>query len=504
MKIFSTSDIKDIDKYTIEHEPISSTNLMERAASSVACEIISRWRPNKRMVVFAGPGNNGGDALIVARMLIEQGYQVEVFLFNIGGNKLSADCRTMKERLLETGKVDFTEVETIFDPPTLSSKDIVIDGLFGSGLRNTLEGGYAALVRYINESDAYVVSIDVPSGLFGEWNSKNNRHNIINADLTLSFQFPRLSFFFAENDEFVGEWKILDIELSPEAIRKTHSDYYLIEKNEAKKLLKKRKKYCNKYDFGSLLLVAGSYGMMGASILAARAAGRAGCGLVGVHAPRCGMIPFQSSVPEAIFEADKNDIVTSNIEPTRKYSTIAIGPGIGKHNLTIDALERFLIKAERPCLLDADAINCIHERPAILNNIPVMSIITPHAKEFDRLFGDFYTDEMRLQKAIEVSRFYNIIIVLKGHHTMSVFPDGKIFVNNSGNSGMATAGSGDVLTGIIGSLMAQNYKPEVAAILGVFIHGHAGDIVEKEQGSYGIIASDIAENIGKAIKDIMG
>ncbi|MDD2961076.1 MAG: NAD(P)H-hydrate dehydratase [Muribaculaceae bacterium] len=503
MKIFSTSDIKTIEKTTIEKEPITPINLMERASSAIACEIISRWLLNKRIVVFAGPGNNGGDALAVARMLIEQGYTVEIFLFNIGGGKLSKECTQNKERLFALGEIDFTEIINEFNPPYLSKDDLVIDGLFGSGLREPLKGGFTSLVRYINESGAFIISIDMPSGLFGEWNSENIRNNIVNANLTLSLQFSRLSFFFAENAEFVGEWKVLDIELSQDAIKNTPSNFYLVEKSDVKKVLRKRKDFANKYDFGSLMLVAGSYGMMGAAIISARAAARSGCGIVNVHAPRCGMMPIQSSIPEAIYDADKHDIIVTDIDLKHNYSAIAIGPGLGTNPYTVAALEKFLTSSQSPCILDADALNCIAQKPALLNNLPIMSIITPHAKEFDRLFGDFYTDEMRVKKALEVSRYYNIIIVLKGHHTMTIRPDGKIYINNSGNSGMATAGSGDALTGIIGSLVAQGYKPEVSAVVGAYIHGYAGDMAQRKNGNFGMIASDIVDNIGLAIKEIM-
>ena len=504
MKIFTTEDIRQIDRYTLENEPIASIDLMERAAQAIACEVISRWLPNRRIVIFAGPGNNGGDALAVARLLIEQGYKaVEVFLFNIGGNKISAECRTNKERLQALGDVDFTEVVNDFNPPYLSKSDIVIDGLFGAGLRDPLKGGYAAMIRYINESGAYVVSIDVPSGLFGEWNDKNDRHNIVNANLTLALQFPRLAFFFAENHTFVGEWKVLDIELSKEAISTLPSDIYLVEREDVHRKLRHRKLFANKYDFGSLMLVAGSYGMMGAAVLSARAAMRTGCGLVTVHAPRCGMLTMQTAVPEAIFDPDKHDIITSDITLKHNYSTIAIGPGIGTNAATIDALEKFLINSKAPCLLDADALNCLEQRRNLLNSLPIMSVLTPHAREFERLFGEYYTDEDRVKKALETARYYNIIIVLKGHYTKTVFPDGKIYINHSGNVGMATAGSGDVLTGVIGSLMAQGYRPEVAAVLGVFLHGYAGDLAAAQLGTYSLTASDIIDFLPKAIIDTM-
>ncbi len=504
MKIFKASEIKEIDLVTIQTEPISSLNLMERAASAITCEVISRWLPNKRVVVFAGPGNNGGDALAVARMLIEQGYRLEVFLFNIGASKLSDDCNANKERLLALGEIDFTEVTNEFSPPYLSKEDLVIDGLFGSGLKEPLKGGFTALVRYINESGAFIVSIDVPSGLFCEWNLENNRRNIVEANLTLTFQFPRLAFFFAENCKFVGEWKVLDIELNQDAIAHYPTDYYLIEKSDVKDSLKKRHAFTNKYDFGSMMLIAGSYGMMGAAIIAARSAMRAGAGLVTVHTPRCGYSVIQGNVPEVLFKADKQDLFISDMTLSHTYDSVAIGPGIGTHNLTIDALERFLINSKTACILDADALNCIAKRPALLNSIPVMSIITPHAREFDRIFGDHLSEEMRLRKALEVAKYYNIIVVLKGHHTLTVRPDGKVYVNSTGNSGMSTAGSGDALVGIISAFVAQGYKPEVSAVLGVFIHGYAGDKAMQKHGQYGLIASDIIDNIGIAIKEIIG
>ncbi len=503
MKIFSTDQIREIERYTIEEEHVSSLELIERVAEAAACEIISRWRPNKRIAIFAGHGNNGADALAIGRMLLEQGYHPEIFLFNIGGNRLNADCKAARDRLLELGEIDYTEVKGNFTLPNISRNYLVIDGLFGSGLKEPLSGGFVALVRYINESGATVVSIDVPSGLFGDWNDGVINRNIIHADLTLSVQFPKLAFFVSDNADMVGEWKVLDIELSADAIRNTATDYYLVEKADVKRILKRRKPFSSKSDYGSTMIIAGSYGMMGAAVLAAKGALRSGVGKVSVHSARCGYNILQCSVPEALYEADKHDIVVTNMLMQHQYSSIAIGPGIGVNEQTINALEAFLKTASSPVILDADALNCITLRPSLLDHIPVLSIISPHAGEFDRLFGAQPNAEMRLKKAIEKSRYYNIIIILKGHFTTIVRPDGKVYFNSSGNPGMATGGSGDVLTGVIASLMAQGYKPEVSALLAVYIHGVAGDIAAEEHGQYGVTAGDIADNLGKAIHSIM-
>lgn len=506
MKIFTNDGLRRIADRTIEKEEITMLDLIERAASAVSYELISRWRTSKRFVIFAGPGDNGADALAVARMMYEQGYRPEVYLFNIKSAQLSPCCLANRDRLLETigdDDVDFIEVIQNFTPPALDENDVVVDGLFGNGLRTPLKGGYTALVQYINSSGAYVVSIDIPSGMFGEWNMGNDRRNIIRANLTLTYNSKRLAFYFSENAEFVGECKVLDIELDPESIAITPTDYYLIERDDVHELMHPRNPFSNKYDNGTVLLIAGSYGMMGAAVLAAKGALRTGAGLVTVHAPRCGYQVLQTAVPEALFEPDRNELMTSAIDLRHTYSVVALGPGIGYNDETLEAVHQFIMSFKRPCLLDADALNCISRRTMLLRSIPPRSIITPHAIEFDRLFGEHNTDEERLKKAIDVSKLYNITIVLKGHYTMTVRPDSKIYVNSSGNAGMATPGSGDVLTGVISALIAQNYPADWSVVLGVYLHGLAGDLAAQVHGTYGMVASDIVDHLGKAIMEVM-
>ena len=467
MKIFTNDGLRRIGDRTVEKEDMTMLDLIERAASAVSYELISRWRTSKRFVFFAGPGDNGADTLAVARMMYEQGYRPEVYLFNIKSAQLSPCCLANRDRLLQTAgdDIDFIEVIQNFSPPELDENDVVVDGLFGNGLRTPLKGGYTALVQYINSSGAYVVSIDIPSGMFGEWNVGNDRRNIIKANLTLTYQSKRLAFYFSENADFVGECKVLDIELDRESIDRTPTDFYLIERDDVHEVMRPRNPFINKYDNGTLLLIAGSYGMMGAAVLAARGALRTGAGLVTVHAPRCGYQVLQTAALEAV--------------------------------------HHFIMNFKRPCLIDADALNCIAHRPMLLKSIPQRSIITPHAIEFDRLFGEHNTDEERLKKAIDVSKLYSITIVLKGHYTMTVRPDSKVYVNSSGNPGMATPGSGDVLTGVIASLIAQNYSPDWSVVLGVYLHGLAGDLAAQVHGTYGMVASDIVDNLGKAIIEVM-
>lgn len=503
MKIFPSQILKEIDHATCQAQNIDSIELMERAAGAVTCEIISRFLPSQRIVVIAGPGNNGGDALATARMLIEQGYKkVEIFLFNVQG-RLSHDCREQRNKLIALDGIDFTEVSKEFTPPYLSKGDVVLDGLFGAGLSSPLQGGFMSLVRYINESGAYVIAIDIPSGLFGEWNERVNRRDVIHADLTLAISIPRIAFFFEENQPLVGDWRLLDIELDAAKIRQTPSTFFFVEQSNVRRVLKPRNPFSNKRDFGSAMIMAGSMGMMGAALMSSKACMRSGAGLTTVHSARCGMMPLQAANPEVMFEPDKNERFITDMRLHHSHKAVAAGPGIGTYDDTVNALEGLLKNAGIPLVLDADALNCIAKRPTLLPLIPPMSVITPHKGEFDRLFGEFPDDESRLRKAIEVSQYYNIIIVLKGHYTQVIRPDGKVYFNSTGNAGMATAGSGDVLTGVITAFIAQGFKPELAATVGVYVHGKAGDMAAADLGEYGMVASDIIERLPLAIKDIM-
>lgn len=503
MKIINSEGIREIDTATCESQQVSSIDLMERAAAAVVREIEARFLPSQRIVVIAGPGNNGGDALAAARMLTEQGFRnVEIYLFNVKG-KLSHDCDEEYKRLITMEGLNFTEVTHAFSPPRLDKSDVVVDGLFGSGLNTPLQGGFVAVARYINESGAYVISIDIPSGLFNEWNSHINMRDIVHANLTLAFQLPRLSFFFSENYPVLGEWKLLDIDLDEAKIKEVPTNYYVIDSRNIAPLLRKRLPFTGKRDYGSALIFAGSTGMTGAAVLCAQAAMRSGAGLVTVHSSRQGIGIVQTAVPEAMFEPDRNEHCISEMKIHHNHQAVAAGPGIGTQNATIDALEYLLQNCSAPMILDADALNCISLRPSLLSLLPTKTIITPHIGEFDRLFGEQRSSEERLKTAISMSRQYNIIIVLKGHYTAIVRPTGRVYFNTTGNPGMATAGAGDVLTGIITAFLAQGYNPEYAATIGVYVHGLAGDMAAEKKGEFGMVASDISEYAGRAINQIL-
>ncbi|MBE6300415.1 MAG: NAD(P)H-hydrate dehydratase [Parabacteroides distasonis] len=502
IKIFSTDKVKALDQYTIQNEPISSIDLVERAATTFTSEFCRRFTKQNRIIVFAGQGNNGADALAIARLLAEAGYRVESYLFN-PTMQLTPDCEQNKQRLLQMANIRYTEVgRGNFTPPELGRQDIVIDGLFGSGLNRPLTGGFAAIVNYINQSEATIVSIDIPSGLFGENNSQNDPNAIIRADLTLSFAFPKLAFFFPENAEYVGEWKVLDILLHPDGIADTPTSFALIEEVDIAGVFQPRNRFSHKGTYGHSLLIAGSRGKFGAALLSAQGCLRSGAGLLTVHIPQRGEQILQTAFPEAMIELDPNMEHFSSISNIQPYAAIGVGPGLGTHPESGKALEQLCQSTKSPMVIDADALNLIASSKQLLKLLPARSILTPHPKEFDRLAGESRNAYERLLKAKDFAEKHQVCVVLKGAYTAICTPAGKVYLNKSGNPGMATAGSGDVLTGIILGFLSQGMEPETAAVAGVYLHGAAGDLAATFHSEESMIASDILSMLGKAFKQI--
>ncbi|MDO5570611.1 MAG: NAD(P)H-hydrate dehydratase [Bacteroidales bacterium] len=501
MKLFFSNNIKEIDSLTVEEENISLYDLMERASGAVADEVMARWSQKTPVVVFAGPGNNGGDALAVARIMAEAGYSVQAYLFNPKG-KLTPDCLKNKAFVERMENVEFSEIVKEFNPPVLDEDTLVIDGLFGSGLNQPIVGGFASVIQYINESHSKVVSIDMPSGYFCEDNTNNNFRNIIRANLTLTFQFPKFSFMFSESEKYTGEVVVLDINLSRNAINKISTSLYLTERFDAAKIIKPRSRFAHKGKFGHALIVAGSYGKIGACVLASKGCLHSGVGLLTVHSAGCANNIIQTSVPEAMFDADKQEKIVSEINNINTYNSIGFGPGLGTDSNTEWALENAFKQINRPCVVDADAINIIAKNNHLLSLLPSYSILTPHPKEFERLFGACENSFQRLNKAIEVAINFKFIIILKGAFTAVVLPNGEVHFNSSGNPGMATGGSGDTLTGIITALLSQNYTPAEAAILGTYVHGMAADIALTRSSEESLSAGDIIDNLGHAFRQL--
>ncbi len=501
MKIFTSAQIHELDRYTIEHEPIRSVDLMERAAKAITHAITEEWTTHTPVVVFAGPGNNGGDALAVARLLINEGYKVNTYLFNIT-NHLSDDCVTNRQRLLD-GKhaKDFIEVTAKFDPPELTADMLVVDGLFGSGLNKPLAGGFASLVKYINQSPAKVVSIDVPSGLMSEDNTYNVRANIIHAYLTLTLHERKLSFLFGDAQQFIGKLKVLDIRLSSEYIQKTEAQYHVLEENDIRSRLLHREDFAHKGNMGNALIVAGSYGMAGAAVLATRACLRSGVGKVTAITPKKNYDIMQIAVPEAVLQMDHEETAFTEAVDTDGFDALGIGPGLGHLETTAIAMIAQIRRAQCPIVADADALNILASHRAWMQQLPKGIIMTPHPQELDRLTGSpANADYERLHRTCELAKSLQAYIILKGHNSALCLPNGNVFFNPTGNSGMATAGSGDVLTGIITALLARGYHQQNACMVGMYLHGLAGDLAAKELGKESLVASDIIDHLPQAFQ----
>jgi ADP-dependent NAD(P)H-hydrate dehydratase / NAD(P)H-hydrate epimerase len=492
LKILNTSQIRSLDEYTIQHEPIASIDLMERACHAFVSWFTLHMDITERVGIVCGTGNNGGDGLGIARLLKEWGYPAKVWIVR-GSVPESNDFKINLKRL--RGKVEMVEIVTEADQNLFTGQDILIDAIFGSGLSRPVEGIYAQAIRCINKTQATRVAVDIPSGLSADTLSSGE---IVKAHYTISFQLPKLSFLLPAYGEYVGDWQVVNIGLNRDFIAQAETKYFLTEKRDIQTILKPRLKYHHKGNFGHALLITGSFGKIGASVLSARAAMRSGVGLLSVHIPSGGYEILQTTVPEAMVSVDSSNEIITTLPAIENYDAIGIGPGIGQDKKTVKALLSMLETAGKPVVLDADAINIIGSNRELIHLIPKGSILTPHPKEFERLVGNWTTDFERLEKQLDFSRKTNTVLVVKGAHTAIATPDGKLYFNTTGNPGMATGGSGDVLTGLVTGLLAQGYTPAESALLGVWIHGLAGDLAAGQKGKEALIASDIVDLLPQA------
>lgn len=502
MKLFTTKQIAELDQFTIQNEPIADIDLMERASMQITNWLVQHFSTEQKLVFFAGPGNNGGDTLAIARQMAELDYQCYVFLLDFG-KELKGSPAINWQRLVQQNRVELAKLKTIADFPDIDETAVILDGLFGSGLSRALVGLPAEITAKINCLQNTIVSIDMPSGLMGEDNTTNNIETIIKADYTLTFQVPKVSFLFAENAECVGTWDVLPIGLHPDGIEKIESPFALLEKDDIRQRMPKRSKFDHKGTFGHALLIAGSYGKMGAAVLASKACLRAGAGLLTSHVPHLGYSILQTAVPEAMVSIDRHDSIFTEFPNLKGYAAIGVGPGLSKKQNSQKALLQLLEESRVPLVIDADALNILAENKSWLNKLPKGSILTPHPGEFRSLLGETENSFQAVQLQLAFSKKYNCVMVLKGAHSSISTSDGRLFFNSTGNPGMATAGSGDVLTGIILGLLAQGLSSENAALIGVYLHGLAGDLAAKENSKWSLVAGDIIRYLGKSFQQLM-
>ncbi|HUC83150.1 MAG TPA: NAD(P)H-hydrate dehydratase, partial [Flavisolibacter sp.] len=469
MQILSAEQIRAWDSYTIAHEPISSIDLMERAAAHCTRWLLQQAWNDQHFKIFCGKGNNGGDGLAIARMLMDEGCRVSVYILEFG--KIgSNDFQANLQRLHAYAGTDLHFIQSEAQFPSLTENDVIIDALFGSGLNKPLAGLAAALVSHINSAAATIVSIDLPSGLFSDQSSKG--HTAIHATQTLTFQCYKLALLLQENAAFVGAIQVLDIGLHKGFLQSIETAPQFLDEQMIRKLFRPRQRFAHKGTFGHALLVGGSYGKMGAAVLATKACMAAGAGLTTAYIPKCGYEIMQVSAPEAMALVDEVETHLATLPADiEKYTAIGIGPGMDTKPETQNLLSFLLRRYGKPMVIDADGLNCLSLNKEWLAHLPPYSILTPHPKEFDRLFGDHANDFERMEKAVQKATELNVVIILKSHHSLIAVPNAKPVFNSTGNAGMAKGGSGDVLTGILTSLLAQGYSPADAAQLGVYMHG---------------------------------
>lgn len=495
LKILTSAQIRDLDAFTIEHEPIASIDLMERACRGIVNWLIDRYDAGHKVGVVCGPGNNGGDGLGVARLLKEWGYPVHVWI--VEGGSPSVDFLENRRRLPATIPVTEVRQATDFQPDQIH---ILIDALFGTGLTKPLKNIFEEVVQKINAQETIRISIDIPSGLPADAPLQGVA---VHAHHTLTFQLPKLSFLFPSSYPYTGDWEVIDIGLDKRYLKTISTPHYWITRGGVRKLLRKRSRFSHKGDYGHAVLVAGSTGKAGAAVLAARAALRSGVGLLTVQTPSGCHAILQASVPEAMTMPDVNPDYISETMSIDRFRCVGMGPGLGQHQQTLAVLRNYL-RVGLPMVLDADALNILSQHPDWITAIPSGSILTPHLGEFQRLVGDWRDDFHRLELLKELAARTNAILVLKGACTSIATPDGRVFFNSTGNPGMATGGTGDVLTGMITGLLARGYEAEKAAILGVYLHGLAGDLAVRELGQESLIAGDLIDFLPAAFRYLQG
>lgn len=498
MKLFTAQQVYDADKFTIKKQNISSDELMERAAIQLFNWLHLRMQGAQvKIHLFCGIGNNGGDGLALARHLQEHGYNIEVYVVNYS-KKRSKDFLINLERLKDR-KIWPNFLEKGSDLPEIAPEEIIVDAIFGIGLNRAPDDWVVQLFEHLHTSKAFILSVDIPSGLFTDAVPEEGK--TVKSNYTLSFQVPKLVFFLPQTGIYTEQWEVLDIGLDVEFLMNVEVDFELIGKNEVLPIYMPREKYSHKGTYGHSLIIGGSYGKMGAVQLAAKSCLKSGSGLVTAFVPKCGYLPLQTNIPEAMVLTDKDENQLTDIQFNIQPSVIGIGIGMGKVKASVEALEKLLGIVEIPMVLDADALNILSENKALLEKLPAKSVLTPHPKELERLLGAWKDDFDKLEKAKAFSKKHDCVVVIKGANTITIYQD-KGYVNSTGNPGMATGGTGDVLTGLITGLMAQGYQSLEAAIFGVYLHGRAGDMMLNNTGYQSLLASDVINGIGPAYMDL--
>jgi NAD(P)H-hydrate epimerase len=499
LSLLTSTQIRDADAYTIANEPIASIDLMERAAKAFTGEFINHFPDKTEAIsVYCGTGNNGGDGLVIARMLGDYQYKninVKVARFS---NKSTVDFNTNLDRLKKT-PISITEIYPGSGFP-LEDGQIIVDALLGTGLNKPLEGDYKRLIDHLNSLNKMVVAVDVPTGFFTDGEIPHGA-GVLSADLVITFQQAKINFLLPESGPYIKCWEAVNIGIDQSFMQTLHSPYHFVEAKDIRKILKPRHRFSNKGTYGHTLIIAGQPETMGAALLSASACVYAGSGLTTACVPQSGLTALNSYMPE-IMAIVRHDMKLPQIE-WDKYSAIGIGPGLGKDELAVELITDVFTNYKKPIVIDADALNLLSIHRELWGSVPENSILTPHMKEFDRLFGDHESWWQRIQTGIQKAKEHAIYILLKNDYTIVITPEGKVFFNSTSNPAMAVGGMGDILTGIISALLAQQYASEDACILGAYLHGKAGDELALPNRTNIVLPSQVAARIPFTIAQLM-
>lgn len=497
MHLLTAAQTKDWDAATLRQQGISAQQLMERAARACTGWLLKKYTTQTPFIVLCGCGNNGGDGMAIIRFLLQAGFAVKGFLLK-HQDRLSADAAA-QELLLPNGALQVLTPGSLLEdlPPHI----VLVDALLGAGTARPLSGWLNEFVTHINQLDNEKISIDMPSGLQAD-QLPLPEDVVLKATHTLALQQFKRSLLHPEGGRYGGQLHRIDIGLDGDFLSRTESPFQTIEAHTVNSLFRQRDVFSHKGTLGTALIIAGSYGMMGAAALAANAAGRAGAGKVKALVPACGYGILQTLAPEALCLVSGTEQLTEMAAFTDGVSGLAAGPGIGDSAATKDALRALLTQQTKPMVLDADALNIISGEKEMLLQLPPRSILTPHPKEFERLFGATENSMARLELAREKAIAHQVLIVMKDRFTVIVTPSGDCWYNLRGAAAMATAGSGDVLTGVLAGILAQGYSPFAAAVLGVHVHALAGEYATKAMGIHATLAGDLVQQLGAAFREL--
>jgi NAD(P)H-hydrate epimerase len=510
MKVVYNDDMRQLDQLAIEEFNIPSIVLMENASRVVLEEILKIDQRFHKVIVFAGTGNNGGDGLALARHL--KNLELDVVVYIVGKEERLTDDALLNYNILKKLGIEINFLQT---PEaieqiknTIGQHDLIVDALFGTGLNSEVRDLPKQLIRLINALDNYVVAIDIPSGIDG---NLGKVHGIaVKANKTVALSMPKFGNIMYPGSDYNGTLVIRRIGIPNRLKERFNFKSEIITEGLVKQLIPKRKRDSHKGTYGKANVIAGSSGLTGAAILTCKAALRTGVGLLKLYIPESLNYIITTSIPEVVTiplnELRKGLIGINNfnqiIEESYSSDVIAVGPGCGDTTELLEMIKRIIRETDKPTVIDADGLNALSRNIDVLKEKTSTVVLTPHPGEMSRMTGLSIEEinENPVKQAKKFAKEYNVIMVLKGSRTVIATPEGSIYINTNGNPGMATAGSGDVLTGMITSFIAQGISCKNSAILGVYLHGYTGDLVAKDIGEYGLIAGDIVEGLSKALK----